>query len=368
MDSGRRSLFQSELYLCLQKAVYHIIRSALFILPPETAHRLTLFFLHIVLRIPVVNQIFIHRQQKGRSTIFCGLNFPNKTGLAAGFDKNAKHIRDLSLLGFGHIEVGTVTPLAQPGNPKPRLFRLPSDHALINRMGFNNDGVDEMVRNLTAYYNNRMAGDPVPVIGGNIGKNKMTDNEDAVMDYEACYDKLYPLVDYFVINVSSPNTPGLRALQDKEPLLRIILALSEIRSAKQSAYPDLPQRPLFLKIAPDLTSEQLDDVIEIALTTPLDGLIATNTTISRTGLKTPEKRVASMGDGGLSGAPLKEKASNVLHHIVERSGGKVPVIGVGGISSAGEAQERLEAGAGLVQLYTGFIYGGPPLIRKLANL
>ncbi len=348
--------------------VYNLVRNILFVLDPETAHKFTLNVLHVFLRVPLLKKIFISKRTETVETEFCGLKFPNKLGIAAGFDKNGGHIRDLALLGFGHIEVGTVTPKGQIGNPKPRLFRLPSDKALINRMGFNNDGVDAIVNKLEDYRRNIRTNDPRPVIGGNIGKNKITPNEEAVNDYTACYEKLYPLVDYFVINVSSPNTPNLRALQDKEPLLNIINALSKLRKEKEKEFNELPYRPLLLKIAPDLTEGQLDDVIEIAMESDLDGLIATNTTISREGLTTPEEAVSKIGAGGLSGQPLTHRSQEILQYINDRSGGTIPLIGVGGISSAENAKMRLEAGAGLIQIYTGFIYGGPPLVHELAAI
>lgn len=286
-----------------------------------------------------------------------GLDFPNPIGLAAGFDKDGKHIEGLACLGFGFIEVGTVTPLAQEGNPRPRLFRLPLDRALINRMGFNNEGLDALVgrlRRLRA--RNRLGG---LVIGGNIGKNKATPNEQAADDYVRCFEALFPYVDYFAVNVSSPNTPGLRDLQEKEPLTRLLALLQEKNRA-------MPQpKPLLLKIAPDLTDGQLDDIADIARTVGLAGVIATNTTIARTGLAESPARIAEIGAGGLSGAPVRERSTAVVRFLRQRLGSDFVIIGVGGVDSPESAAEKLEAGADLVQVYTGFIYEGPGLARKV---
>lgn len=279
-----------------------------------------------------------------------GLKFKNPVGLAAGFDKDAALYNELAYCGFGFIEVGTVTPKPQPGNPKKRLFRLTADEAIINRMGFNNRGVDEMVENLKKRKTD-------VIIGGNIGKNKVTPNEEAVNDYVLSFEALHPYVDYFVVNVSSPNTPNLRALQDKEPLTALLSTLKKKNKEKTT------QRPILLKIAPDLSNEQLDDVIEIVETTKIDGIIATNTTIDRSNLKTedPEK----FGPGGLSGKPLTKRSTEVIRYIHDKSDGRIPIIGVGGIHSPKDAKEKLDAGASLVQLYTGFIYEGPGIVRKI---
>jgi dihydroorotate dehydrogenase len=279
-----------------------------------------------------------------------GLTFKNPVGLAAGFDKNAELYNELAFCGFGFIEVGTVTPKAQPGNPKKRLFRLTEDEAIINRMGFNNDGVEEMLKNLKKRKTEA-------IIGGNIGKNKITPNENAVDDYVISFNALHDYVDYFVVNVSSPNTPNLRALQDKEPLTKLLSTLKVENSKKKV------ERPILLKIAPDLTKEQLDDVIEIVASTKIDGIIATNTTIDRSNLKTenPEE----YGPGGVSGKPLRERATEVIRYIHDQSEGQIPIIGVGGIHSAEDALEKLEAGARLVQLYTGFVYEGPGIVKKI---
>lgn len=282
-----------------------------------------------------------------------GLHFPNPVGLAAGFDKDGTYLHAMAALGFGFLEIGTVTPKPQLGNPKPRLFRLPKDHALINRMGFNNHGVDKMVNRLKA-------GKPKGiVIGGNIGKNKITPNEEAVNDYENAFRKLFPYVDYFVVNVSSPNTPNLRALQEKEPLTQLLVHLQELN--QQQAAP----KPILLKIAPDLSESQLDEIIEIVQQTKLAGIIATNTTISRDGLSISAQKVEKIGAGGLSGQPLRERSTEVIRYIYNKSHGKLPIIGVGGISSPEDALEKIKAGASLVQIYSGLVYEGPTLARNI---
>ena len=286
-----------------------------------------------------------------------GLKFKNPVGLAAGFDKNGEYISEMANLGFGFIEVGTVTPLPQPGNDKPRMFRLPADEALINRMGFNNKGVDMAAERIAAYRKNQPEAQKGLMIGGNIGKNKNTPNEDAVSDYIKCFDRLFDVVDYFVVNVSSPNTPGLRALQDKKPLTEILSTLQQ-RNSKNGI-----RKPILLKIAPDLTNEQLDDIIEIVAETKIDGLIATNTTISREGLISPEKVVKEAG--GLSGKPLRHRSTEVIRYLSEKSNHAFPIIGAGGIHSAADAIDKLNAGASLIQLYTGFIYEGPALISRI---
>jgi len=284
-----------------------------------------------------------------------GLTFKNRIGLGAGFDKNARYLRELEALGFGSVEIGTVTPKPQAGNDKPRLFRLPKDKALINRMGFNNDGVEVIAERLKKSRNSRL------IIGGNIGKNKSTPNEDAWKDYEICFKKLFDCVDYFVVNVSSPNTPGLRELQEKESLRKILSNLQSIN--KSNAKP----KPLLLKIAPDLTKEQIDDVIDLAMEIKLDGLVATNTTISRDSLQTPKGKVDEIGMGGLSGLPLKERSTEIIAYINKRTNGQVPIIGSGGIFTQKDAQEKITAGASLVQVWTGFIYEGPAIVKNLLN-
>jgi dihydroorotate dehydrogenase len=282
-----------------------------------------------------------------------GLDFRNPVGLAAGFDKNAKYINELSYCGFGFIEIGTLTPKGQIGNPKKRLFRLKKDKGIINRMGFNNDGVEVAIKHLKKVRKNGV------LVGGNIGKNKVTPNEDANNDYLTCYHALFDYVDYFVVNVSSPNTPNLRALQEREPLEKLLSTLIHENNKKTE------QKPILLKIAPDLSSEQLDDIVDIVLKTKIHGVIATNTTISREGLVTPTNIVNELGAGGLSGKPLLSRSTEVIKYINNKSNGAIPIIGVGGIHSAKDAIEKLEAGAVLVQLYTGFIYEGPSVIKKI---
>ena len=282
-----------------------------------------------------------------------GIKFPNPVGLAAGFDKDGEYTDPLACLGFGFIEIGTVTPRPQPGNPKPRLFRLPADRALINRMGFNNDGAAAAAKKL------KLRKESV-IIGGNIGKNKDTPNEQAADDYEKCFRELYDVVDYFVVNVSSPNTPGLRELQDKEPLTRLLNRLQDINRQYKN-------KPILLKIAPDLTNEQLDDIIAIVRDTQLAGIVATNTTISRSGLKTPVGAVEAMGAGGLSGAPLRQRATEVIKYIHSRSNGAIPIIASGGIFTARDATEKLNAGASLVQVYTSFVYEGPGVAKCICK-
>jgi len=278
------------------------------------------------------------------------LKFPNPIGLAAGFDKQASFYKEFSSLGFGFIEVGTITPKGQPGNPKPRMFRLPMDQGLINRMGFNNKGLEvarEQLKNRDRNF----------IVGGNIGKNKVTPNENALDDYLQCFNLLHDLVDYFVVNVSSPNTPGLRALQDKEPLTRILASLKS-ENAKLTE-----PKPILLKIAPDLTDEQLDDIIAIVAETKIEGVIATNTTISREGLNSSEELLSETG--GLSGIPVRDRSTAVIKYLHDKSEGAFPIIGVGGIHSAEDALEKLNAGASLVQVYTGFIYEGPALVKRI---
>jgi len=336
-----------------------IIKPLLFLLRPESAHNLVFNFLKLFLSNPLSLKIlrYLHQSKPSEGVVISGLHFPNRLGLAAGFDKDAKCFRELGALGFGFVEVGTVTPLPQDGNPRPRLFRLPADHALINRMGFNNEGVDRMIQRL------RKSRGGI-VIGGNIGKNKLTPNEQAFSDYEKCFRALYPLVDYFVVNVSSPNTPGLRELQEKAPLTALLVGLQQLNGVLSQEH-SMALKPLFLKIAPDLTEQQLDDVVDVIQATGCAGVIATNTTIVRAGLKTPKSDVEAIGAGGLSGKPLKSRSTEVIRYLNNKSGGSFAIIGVGGIHSAHDALEKLEAGASLVQLYTGFIYEGPALIRRI---
>lgn len=291
-------------------------------------------------------------------TVF-GLQFTNPVGLGAGFDKNAVYLRELETLGFGFVEIGTVTPLAQSGNEKPRLFRIPSDKALINRMGFNNDGVERIKARLEAW---RKKGNSQMIIGGNIGKNKLTPNEEAWKDYLVCFEALFDLVDYFVVNVSSPNTPGLRELQEKDALMQILENLQ--KNNQQRPKP----KPLLLKIAPDLNRAQLEDIAEIAHAVQLSGIVSSNTTISRTALSEEGKQQASeIGMGGLSGEPLKAMSNAVLHQLVVLTEGKIPVIASGGIFTGNDATEKLNMGASLVQVWTGFVYEGPSIVKKICK-
>jgi len=338
--------------------MYGIIKSFLFLLAPEKAHHFTLTMLRTVASIPgmksVIRAAFVPKGNN-LSRKVAGLTFKNPIGLAAGFDKNAEYIELMDLLGFGFIEIGTVTPLAQAGNPQPRLFRLLKDEALINRMGFNNEGVDAAVARL------KKIKDKSIIIGGNIGKNKVTPNENAVDDYVICFEKLFPYVDYFVINVSSPNTPGLRSLQDPEALTIIFEALQKLNNAQPK------QKPLFVKIAPDMELSAVGEIAELALEHKLSGIIATNTTISRADLQTSTSTIESIGNGGLSGQPVKDRATEVITHIKRVAGDKLAIIGVGGIQSGADAAEKTKAGADLVQVYTGFIYAGPWITKDVCR-
>ena len=332
-----------------------LIRPILFRFQPETIHNLTFAFFKIAKYLPgipfLLKKNFQINHEKLKRTVF-GIEFPNPVGLAAGLDKNAEAFDMLGYMGFGFVEIGTLTPKAQPGNPKPRIFRLPNDKALINRMGFNNQGVEAAVENLKKRKSKI-------IIGGNIGKNKITPNENAISDYEKAFESLFPYVDYFVVNVSSPNTPNLRDLQEKEPLTNLLKHLQLLNNQR------VKQKPVLLKIAPDLSFEQLDDIVEIVKETKIAGLIATNTTIAREGLSYPEIEIEKIGAGGLSGAPLKNRSTEILRYLVKKSENAFPIISVGGIMSAEDALEKLEAGAALVQLYTGFIYEGPELVKKI---
>lgn len=346
--------------------MYKLLRQLLFLLPPEEAHQVSMFFLKLACSTAASRRLIRKMLDPGvqQPVTLKSLVFKNRVGLAAGFDKNALHLRELSCLGFGHVEIGTVTPQPQRGNERPRLFRLPQDKALINRMGFNNDGVVTIARSLKEW---REKGQPKAdtqpplIIGGNIGKNKVTPNEEAWRDYEFCFERLHPWVDYFVVNVSSPNTPGLRALQEKESLHKILTLLQQ-RNREKSV-----QRPLFLKIAPDLSLAQVDDVIALALEIELDGLVVSNTTIGREGLLTDENLVSRMGAGGLSGMPLREKNTLLLQYIAERTRGSLVLIASGGIFTAADANEKIAAGATLLQVWTGFIYEGPAIAKNICS-
>lgn len=335
--------------------MYQLIRFFFFFFDPEKIHHFTARALRITLRIPILNKIwnslFVFEDKRLEREVF-GVKFKNPVGLGAGFDKDATMFNDLEQCGFGFVEIGTLTPLGQPGNPKKRLFRLKRDKAIINRMGFNNEGVEAAVKRLKNRKGNL-------IIGGNIGKNKTTPNEEATSDYLKCFDALYPYVDYFVVNVSSPNTPNLRDLQEKEPLKQLLIAL-----VKQRAKVGIT-KPILLKIAPDLTNSQLDDIVEIVVESSIDGVIATNTTISREGLITSKEEVEAIGAGGLSGKPLTERSTEIIRYLSDKSNKAFPIIGIGGISTPQDAIDKLKAGASLVQIYTGFIYEGPGLIKRI---
>lgn len=331
----------------------NILKPLLFLINPERAHYIVAHGLRLLMKIPGVSLVFqsvYGFKHKNLVREVFGLRFENPVGLAAGFDKNAYLVDEYANLGFGFIEVGTVTPNAQVGNPTPRLFRLPKDEALINRMGFNNDGMFAMQQRLASRRSK-------VIVGGNLGKNKVTPNEEAEEDYCLSFETLFNDVDYFAVNVSSPNTPNLRALQEKEPLKKLLIRLQKLNQSKQKP------KPILLKIAPDLTNEQLDDVIEIVLETNLAGIIATNTTLSREGLKSSTDLSKEMG--GLSGRPLRERSTEVIAYLHGKSNGKIPIVGVGGIHSVEDAIEKLKAGACLIQLYSGFIYEGPGLIKEI---
>lgn len=326
------------------------IKPILFLFDPEWVHHTVFSTLKLIHRIPgmgnLIKGFYQVKDQRLERKLF-GLTFPNPVGLAAGFDKDAKLYKELSNFGFGFIEIGTLTPKPQPGNPKKRLFRLPEDGGLINRMGFNNEGVEAAIE--------RLKRNKGILIGGNIGKNKLTPNEEAVLDYVQCFEALFPHVDYFVVNVSSPNTPNLRALQDKEPLTHLLQTLKDLNHSKSKP------KPILLKIAPDLTEEQLVDIIDIITSVKIDGVIATNTTLSREGLHSKNKSEM----GGLSGKPVTKKSTEVIRFLHKKSKNAFPIIGVGGIHTPKDAIEKLEAGASLVQLYTGFVYEGPGVVKRI---
>jgi len=327
------------------------IRKILFLLPAESAHTVV----SVILKIPFVSRIlgkFYRFENTSLQREVFGLKFRNPIGLAAGFDKNAKLFKNLGHFGFGFIEIGTITPKAQSGNPKPRLFRLVPDQALINRMGFNNAGAAAVARRLKKRRSDF-------IIGANIGKNKETPNQEAFRDYEECFMALRHVVDYFVINVSSPNTPGLRELQEKEPLTKLLRHLQKLNESLSNP------KPILLKIAPDLSNAHLDTIIEIVKQTKIDGIVATNTTISRAKLKTSKDILTEIGEGGLSGKPLAKRSTEIIRYLYQKSNRSFPIIGVGGIHSPADALEKLDAGASLIQLYTGFIYEGPALIKEI---
>lgn len=337
--------------------MYKHIKNILFQLQPEDAHHFVMRQLKNYANFPGIDKLldkkFTLNHPSLEREVF-GIKFKNPVGLAAGFDKNAEYIKELSHFGFGFIEIGTVTPKPQPGNEAPRMFRLLDDEAIINRMGFNNKGVDYAVKQIR-----RLQHRDQYIIGGNIGKNKLTPNEEATNDYVICFNALFDEVDYFVVNVSSPNTPNLRALQEKEPLMDLLYTLQRHNGIKENP------KPILLKIAPDLTNEQLDDIIDIVTETKIAGVIATNTTIERDGLKSDANIVKETG--GVSGKPLKARSTEVIKYLSEKSNHAFPIIGVGGIHSAEDALEKLDAGASLVQIYTGFIYEGPSLAKSICE-
>ena len=358
--------------------MYKIFRNVLFLFSTEWIHYFSMNCMKILCSMGFIRKLitmsYKPRVKENTQYSIFNIQFSNRIGLGAGFDKNAKYLRELETLGFGFIEIGTVTPLPQAGNNKPRLFRLPKDKALINRMGFNNEGVKVVAERLRRWKENQelrvsrekesgdselASHDSRLIIGGNIGKNKTTPNEDAWKDYEICFKELFDWVDYFVVNVSSPNTPGLRELQEKESLKKILSHLQTINKSNSSP------KPLLLKIAPDLTQEQLDDVIDLALEIKLDGIVATNTTINREGLTTHNSQLSIIGAGGLSGLPLKEKSTEIVKYIHQKTNGKIPIIASGGIFTGEDAKEKLDAGASLIQVWTGFIYEGPGIVKKI---
>ena len=376
--------------------MYKLIRDFLFLFDPEKVHYFSMNSLRLLCRIPVLKKIIHHLFSPANPSLqtkFVGINFKNPIGLGAGFDKNAQYLNELEALGFGFVEIGTVTPKAQAGNDKPRLFRLPKDKALINRMGFNNDGVEAVAerlkswreradhrlpttdqrlpttdyrlpttsyRPLTTDHRPPTTGHQV-IIGGNIGKNKITSNEDAWKDYEICFTALHPYVDYFVVNVSSPNTPGLRELQEKDSLRKILTNLQQLNAQH------INPKPVLLKIAPDLTTPQIDDVIDLAMEIKLDGLVVANTTISREQLQTDNREVQVMGAGGLSGLPVQKRSTTIVQYIHQKTNGEIPIIASGGIFTAADAKEKLQAGASLVQVWTGFVYEGPAIVKNICK-
>lgn len=345
--------------------MYNVLRTILFWFPPEAVHYFSMNCLRALCSVGIFRKLLrlcFSSQARRLQTSLFRLDFKNPIGLGAGFDKNARYLRELETLGFGFVEIGTVTPLPQAGNDKPRLFRLPADKALINRMGFNNDGVEKIAARLKTW-RDRQPSDRKNklIVGGNIGKNKNTPNEDAWKDYEICFKELHHYVDYFVVNVSSPNTPGLRELQEKDSLHKILRHLQMINNGKALS------KPILLKIAPDLTPEQVDDVVDLAMEIQLDGLVCTNTTISRTGLETPASEIEKIGAGGLSGKPVKQRSTDIVNYIHQRTAGSIPIIASGGIFTAEDAREKLNSGASLVQVWTGFIYEGPSIVKKICR-
>lgn len=349
--------------------MYKLLRNILFWFDAEKIHYFSMNLLKYFCGFAFLRNFFKNYfKPKGKNLErnFLGLIFSNPVGLAAGFDKNAKYLKELEILGFGFVEIGTVTPVAQEGNQRPRLFRLPKDKAIINRMGFNNDGVVQVAERLYKFRQTEISSKTEKksrklIIGGNIGKNKNTPNEDAWKDYEICFNLLHNVVDYFVVNVSSPNTPGLRDLQQKDSLKKILLHLQALNKTKKT------QKPILLKISSDLSLNELDDIINLSLEIGLDGLVATNTTISRNLLISSENKIKKAGTGGLSGKPLMIESTRISSYIFEKTGGKIPVISSGGIFNGSDAAEKFKAGSILVQVWTGFIYEGPSIVKKICK-
>lgn len=361
--------------------MYHLLRRLLFLLPAETAHYLSMNVLKGLCALPFLKKMIANAfvvDDPGLTVEAFGLHFKNPVGLGAGFDKNAKYLRELEALGFGFVEIGTVTPRPQAGNDRPRLFRLPKDKALINRMGFNNDGVEAVTERLKQWQkteggrqkaegrrrrtDDRKNSHPSSIlIGGNIGKNKTTPNDEAWKDYEICFRALHPVVHFFVVNVSSPNTPGLRELQEKESLRKILTHLQQMNKTFAQ------QKPILLKIAPDLTAEQLDDVVDLVTEINLTGLVATNTTISREGLRASNAEIRAIGAGGVSGKPVQKRSTEMLQYIQQKTGGRIPLVGSGGIFTGADARSKITAGASLVEVWTGFIYEGPAIVKKICK-
>lgn len=334
----------------------YLIRPLLFLFPPETIHHLLISFIRLAFRIPGVLPLvrsFYSVNHKSLEIEFLGLNFSNPVGLAAGFDKNASVYKEFQAFGFSFIEVGTITPLGQPGNEKPRSFRIKKDRGLINRMGFNNQGAEAAASRLAQKRPKGL------ILGGNIGKNTLTPNERAADDYEAVFNAIYDRVDYFVVNVSCPNISDLRKLQDQDSLEQILGRIITLREQKEQ------KKPVLLKISPDLNEQQLNETLEIVERLEIDGIVATNTTVSRKGLKTPAEEIRAIGKGGMSGAPITARSLEVVRYIHQKSNGKIPIIAVGGIMSVQDALNMLDSGATLIQIYTGFIYEGPGLARKI---
>ncbi len=353
---GLKLTMTINFYLCKKGFImYKILRPLLFRFPPELAHNMTLNLLKFLRYLPFsgtfIRWIFSYNDEKLEKEVF-GLKFKNPLGLAAGFDKNGEMYNDLANLGFGFIEIGSLTPVEQIGNPRPRVFRLVEDNAIINRMGINNKGVKNAIKHLKTHK-------PKIIVGGNISKNTSCSNETAALDYEKSFTQLYDFVDYFVLNISCPNVKGLVKLQDINILSEIIDRLTAIRKFNDE------YRPILIKVSPDLTFDQLDEIIELILISGIDGIVATNTTTSRESLKTSKDILKKIGDGGLSGEPLFNKTLEIVKYIHRKSGGMFPIIAVGGITTVERAKEMLDAGASLIQIYTGFIYNGPGFVKKI---